>query len=75
MVSWVVWMLHRPAGLAQTTVTPLGGRGRAALMRISGNAVEIVPIMVEFKEVETCVECSAKIPLNVSEVSHVLRAF
>lgn len=29
---------------------------------------EIVPIMVEFKEVETCVECSAKIPLNVSEV-------
>ncbi|KAL8284241.1 hypothetical protein RQP46_004990 [Phenoliferia psychrophenolica] len=29
---------------------------------------EIVPIMQEFKEVETCVECSAKIPLNVSEV-------
>ncbi|KAJ7212008.1 EF hand associated-domain-containing protein [Mycena pura] len=29
---------------------------------------EIVPIMNEFKEVETCVECSAKIPLNVSEV-------
>ncbi|KAG6868992.1 hypothetical protein C0993_006514 [Termitomyces sp. T159_Od127] len=29
---------------------------------------EIVPIMNEFKEVETCVECSAKAPLNVSEV-------
>ncbi|KAF7985581.1 hypothetical protein HWV62_3865 [Athelia sp. TMB] len=29
---------------------------------------EIVPIMNEFKEVETCVECSAKMPLNVSEV-------
>ncbi|KAG6857141.1 hypothetical protein H0H87_008711 [Tephrocybe sp. NHM501043] len=29
---------------------------------------EIVPIMNEFKEVETCVECSAKTPLNVSEV-------
>ncbi|THH20112.1 hypothetical protein EW146_g1214 [Bondarzewia mesenterica] len=29
---------------------------------------EIVPIMNEFKAVETCVECSAKMPLNVSEV-------
>ncbi|KAM6494240.1 EF hand associated domain containing protein [Amanita muscaria] len=29
---------------------------------------EIIPIMNEFKEVETCVECSAKLPLNVSEV-------
>ncbi|CAA7261502.1 unnamed protein product [Cyclocybe aegerita] len=29
---------------------------------------EIVPIMNEFKEVETCVECSARLPLNVSEV-------
>ncbi|KAF9499026.1 mitochondrial Rho GTPase [Pleurotus eryngii] len=29
---------------------------------------EILPIMNEFKEVETCVECSAKMPLNVSEV-------
>ncbi|EPT05115.1 hypothetical protein FOMPIDRAFT_1027338 [Fomitopsis schrenkii] len=29
---------------------------------------EIIPIMNEFKEVETCVECSAKMPLNVSEV-------
>ncbi|KAI0304488.1 P-loop containing nucleoside triphosphate hydrolase protein [Multifurca ochricompacta] len=29
---------------------------------------EIGPIMGDFKEVETCVECSAKIPLNVSEV-------
>ncbi|KAG9306215.1 hypothetical protein G9A89_016119 [Geosiphon pyriformis] len=29
---------------------------------------EIIPIMNEFKEVETCVECSAKQPLNVSEV-------
>ncbi|KAJ2933828.1 hypothetical protein H1R20_g3264, partial [Candolleomyces eurysporus] len=29
---------------------------------------EIIPIMTEFKEVETCVECSAKLPLNVSEV-------
>ncbi|KAH9980350.1 mitochondrial Rho GTPase [Lactifluus volemus] len=29
---------------------------------------EIKPIMTDFKEVETCVECSAKIPLNVSEV-------
>ncbi|KAG6814245.1 ERMES complex Ca(2+)-binding regulatory GTPase gem1 [Tricholoma furcatifolium] len=29
---------------------------------------EIIPIMSEFKEVETCVECSAKTPLNVSEV-------
>lgn len=31
---------------------------------------EIRPIMAEFKEVETCVECSAKIPMNVSEVFH-----
>ena len=29
---------------------------------------QIMPIMGEFKEVETCVECSAKQPLNVSEV-------
>nr|AOC97476.1 Rho family protein [Volvariella volvacea] len=29
---------------------------------------EIIPIMNEFKEVETCVECSAKTPVNVSEV-------
>ncbi|KAL9711007.1 ERMES complex Ca(2+)-binding regulatory GTPase gem1 [Leucoagaricus gongylophorus] len=29
---------------------------------------EIIPIMNEFKEVETCVECSAKLPLNISEV-------
>jgi hypothetical protein len=29
---------------------------------------EILPIMSEFKEVETCVETSAKIPLNVAEV-------
>ncbi|GAA5913928.1 hypothetical protein JCM6882_004399, partial [Rhodosporidiobolus microsporus] len=29
---------------------------------------EIVPIMQEYKEVETCVECSALLPLNVSEV-------
>ncbi|KAJ1557372.1 ERMES complex Ca(2+)-binding regulatory GTPase gem1, partial [Nowakowskiella sp. JEL0078] len=29
---------------------------------------QILPIMNEFKEVETCVECSAKQPLNVSEV-------
>lgn len=29
---------------------------------------ELAPVMSEFKEVETCVECSAKIPLNVSEV-------
>ncbi|KAH6597773.1 hypothetical protein BASA61_003037 [Batrachochytrium salamandrivorans] len=29
---------------------------------------QIMPVMNEFKEVETCVECSAKQPLNVSEV-------
>ena len=29
---------------------------------------QVMPIMNEFKEVETCVECSAKTPLNVSEV-------
>jgi Ras family protein T1 len=29
---------------------------------------ELAPVMSEFKEVETCVECSAKLPLNVSEV-------
>lgn len=29
---------------------------------------QVMPIMNEFKEVETCVECSAKGPLNVSEV-------
>lgn len=29
---------------------------------------KVMPIMNEFKEVETCVECSAKQPLNVSEV-------
>ncbi|KAH8114388.1 mitochondrial Rho GTPase [Phellopilus nigrolimitatus] len=31
---------------------------------------EIAPIMKEFKEVETCVECSAKTPINVLEVIH-----
>jgi Ras family protein T1 len=30
--------------------------------------MEVMPIMDEFKEVETCVECSAKELLNVSEV-------
>ncbi|KAF8339972.1 mitochondrial Rho GTPase [Cantharellus anzutake] len=34
---------------------------------------EVRPIMNEFKEVETCVECSAKIPLNVSEVFYFAR--
>ncbi|KAF8478062.1 P-loop containing nucleoside triphosphate hydrolase protein [Russula ochroleuca] len=34
---------------------------------------EIRPIMADFKEVETCVECSAKIPLNVSEVFYFAR--
>lgn len=29
---------------------------------------ELAPVMAEFKEVETCVECSAKVLLNVSEV-------
>lgn len=29
---------------------------------------QVMPIMNEFKEVETCVECSAKQSLNVSEV-------
>ncbi|KAJ3532773.1 hypothetical protein NM688_g7374 [Phlebia brevispora] len=29
---------------------------------------EVLPIMSEFKEVDTCVECSAKVPLNVPEV-------
>jgi Ras family protein T1 len=29
---------------------------------------QVMPIMNEFKEVETCVECSAKASLNVSEV-------
>jgi len=29
---------------------------------------ELAPIMGEFKEVESCVECSAKIPVNVSTV-------
>ncbi|KAJ3133446.1 ERMES complex Ca(2+)-binding regulatory GTPase gem1 [Geranomyces variabilis] len=29
---------------------------------------QVTPIMNEFKEVETCVECSAKQPLNVPEV-------
>lgn len=29
---------------------------------------ELAPVMAEYKEVETCVECSARIPLNVSEV-------
>ncbi|KIP10221.1 hypothetical protein PHLGIDRAFT_85427 [Phlebiopsis gigantea 11061_1 CR5-6] len=29
---------------------------------------EVLPIMTEFKEVDTCVECSAKLPLNVPEV-------
>ncbi|KAK4051643.1 ERMES complex Ca(2+)-binding regulatory GTPase gem1 [Microbotryomycetes sp. JL201] len=38
--------------------------------QVSNEALEdeILPIMQEFKEVETCVECSAKIPVNVSEV-------
>ncbi|KAG8935543.1 ERMES complex Ca(2+)-binding regulatory GTPase gem1 [Tulasnella sp. 418] len=29
---------------------------------------EIMPIMNEFKEVETCVECSARTPVNISEI-------
>jgi Ras family protein T1 len=29
---------------------------------------EIMPVMSEFKEVESCVECSAKCVLNISEV-------
>lgn len=29
---------------------------------------EVAPLMRDFKEVETAVECSAKLPLNVSEV-------
>ena len=29
---------------------------------------QVMPIMNEFKEVETCVECSAKASHNVSEV-------
>ncbi|POY72027.1 hypothetical protein BMF94_4942 [Rhodotorula taiwanensis] len=38
--------------------------------QVSNQALEdeIVPIMQEFKEVETCVECSALLPLNISEV-------
>ncbi|KAH7101264.1 mitochondrial Rho GTPase [Auriculariales sp. MPI-PUGE-AT-0066] len=32
---------------------------------------EIEPIMQEFKEVESCIECSAKLPLNVSEVFYL----
>ncbi|KAI9003165.1 P-loop containing nucleoside triphosphate hydrolase protein [Gaertneriomyces semiglobifer] len=37
---------------------------------VTNDALEeqIMPIMNEYKEVETCVECSAKTPLNVSEV-------
>jgi len=37
---------------------------------INNDALEdqIMPIMDEFKEVETCVECSTKIPLNVTEL-------
>lgn len=37
---------------------------------IANDALEeqVMPIMNEFKEVETCVECSAKQPLNISEV-------
>lgn len=33
-----------------------------------GLEAEIGPIMNEFKEVETCIECSAKTPVNVPEV-------
>ncbi|WFC95153.1 ERMES complex Ca(2+)-binding regulatory GTPase gem1 [Malassezia brasiliensis] len=29
---------------------------------------EIAPLMADFKEVETCIECSARLALNVSEV-------
>ncbi|WFD30913.1 ERMES complex Ca(2+)-binding regulatory GTPase gem1 [Malassezia sp. CBS 17886] len=29
---------------------------------------EIAPVMADFKEVETCIECSARLSLNVSEV-------
>lgn len=29
---------------------------------------EIAPVMADFKEVETCIECSARLALNVSEV-------
>jgi Ras family protein T1 len=37
---------------------------------VNNDALEeqIMPVMDEFKEVETCVECSAKIPLNVTEL-------
>ena len=40
--------------------------------RLSGNTAnleeQVMPIMNEFKEIETCIECSAKQSLNVSEV-------
>ncbi|THG94031.1 hypothetical protein EW026_g7355 [Hermanssonia centrifuga] len=32
---------------------------------------EVLPVMNEFKEVDTCVECSAKMPLNVPEVFYL----
>ena len=31
---------------------------------------EMIPVMQEFKEVESCVRCSAKERFNVTEVSH-----
>ncbi|GAA5935125.1 hypothetical protein JCM10213_000650 [Rhodosporidiobolus nylandii] len=36
--------------------------------KIDARRSEIVPIMQECKEVETCVECSALLPLSISEV-------
>ncbi|OBZ71401.1 Mitochondrial Rho GTPase 1 [Grifola frondosa] len=49
---------------------PGGEQDRFARGEVTNEALEdeIIPIMNEFKEVETCVECSAKLPLNVSEV-------
>jgi Ras family protein T1 len=32
---------------------------------------EMVPVMQEFKEVESCVRCSAKARFNVNEVTHL----
>ena len=34
---------------------------------LAKEVAEILPVMSEFKEVETCVECSARIMVNVPE--------
>lgn len=63
---WLPWLRK----LGRNIPVVLVGNKMDARLPGSPDALEqqVYPVMAEFKEVETCVECSAKLPLNVSEV-------